>query len=51
MRNALWLILAVSLGLFSFSGTAITMNGFQLYMVYPVILGIVNLVAFWLLRE
>ena len=47
----LWLIVAVALGLFAFSFTSIIVNGFRAYMIYPVLLGIVNLVAFYFLRR
>jgi hypothetical protein len=50
-NTALWLIVAVALGLFAFSFTAILVNGFRTYMLYPALLGIVNLVAFYLLRR
>jgi uncharacterized membrane protein YvlD (DUF360 family) len=51
MENALWLVLAVALGLFAYSFTAIAVNGFNPYLLYPVILGIVNLVALWMLKK
>jgi len=50
-ETALWLVVAVALGLFAFSLTSIIMNGFRFYMVYPLLLGIVNLIAIWLLRK
>jgi len=50
-ETALWLIVAVALGLFAYSLTSIIMNGFRFYMVYPLLLGIVNLIAIWLLRK
>jgi hypothetical protein len=51
MENALWLVLAVALGLFAYSSTAIIVNGFNLHLLYPIILGIVNLVALWMLKK
>ncbi len=51
MENALWLVLAVALGLFAYSSTAIAVNDFKVYLLYPTILGIVNLVALWLLKK
>ena len=50
-NNALWLIVAVALGLFAFSLVGIAVNGFSLYLLYPLILGIINLVAFAMLRR
>jgi putative effector of murein hydrolase len=50
-ETALWLIVAVALGLFAYSLTSILFNGFRFYMAYPLLLGIVNLLAFWLLRK
>lgn len=46
-----WLVLAVALGLFAFGFTAIFVNGFQPYMLYTILLGIVNLFALFLMRK
>ena len=51
MKNGLWLILAVSLGLFAYSLTGIIVNGFNLHLAYPLLMGLVNLVAFFMLRK
>jgi len=52
MNNVgLWLIVAVAMGLFAFSIVSIIVNGFDLYKLYPLILGIVNLVAFFLIKK
>jgi len=50
-NNALWLIVAVALGLFAYSLTAIFVNGFKWYLLYPLVLGIINLVAFFYLKK
>lgn len=46
-----WLVIGVALGLFAFSGTAIAANGFQMYMAYPMVLGIINLLAVWMMKS
>jgi putative effector of murein hydrolase len=51
MKNALWLVLAVALGLFAYSLTAVFVNGFNWHLLYPLLLGIINLVAFFMLKE
>jgi hypothetical protein len=51
MENALWLVLAVALGLFAYSFTAIVVNGFNAHLLYPIILGVINIVALWMLRK
>jgi|GEM_PF-1470458 hypothetical protein len=43
--TAIWLIIAVALGLFAFSAVSIFVNGFRMYKLYPFILGVVNLIA------
>ena len=50
-ERALWLIVAVALGLFAYSLTAIFVNGFKVYMLYPLVLGIINLMAFFMLKK
>jgi len=51
-QNAvLWLIIAVALGLIAYSLTAIFVNGFRAYSLYPLLLGIVNLIAFYMLKK
>ena len=42
---------AVALGLFAYSLTAIFVNGFKWYLLYPLVLGIINLVAFFYLKK
>jgi hypothetical protein len=51
MKYALWLILAVALGLFAYSLTAIFVNGFKMHLLYPLALGIINLIAFFMLKK
>jgi len=51
INTALWLVIAVALGLFVYSLTAIFVNGFRWYLLYPLLLGIVNLVAFFMLKK
>jgi putative effector of murein hydrolase len=51
MKTTLWLVLAVALGLFAYSLTAIFVNGFNWHLLYPLLLGIVNLAAFFMLRQ
>ena len=51
MKAGLWLILAVALGLFAYSLVSIIINGFAWYKLYPIILGIVNLTAMWMLGK
>lgn len=54
MKNkefGLWLIIAVALGLIVFSLTGILVNGFKMYLLYPIALGIVNLVAYFILKK
>lgn len=51
MKNALWFVLAVSLGLFAYSLTAIIVNGFRAHMLYPLILGVINIAAFFMLKR
>jgi hypothetical protein len=51
MRNGLWLVLAVALGLIAYSLTAIFVNGFNWHLLYPLLLGIINLAAFFWLRK
>ncbi len=50
-NNALWLILAVALGLFAFSLVSIFVNGFKAYKLYLIGLGIINLIAFFMLKK
>jgi hypothetical protein len=50
-NTALWLIVAVAFGLFAFSLTSIIANGFQLYKLYTLILGIINLIAAYLIKN
>lgn len=50
-NNALWLIVAVALGLMAYSIVAITVNGFNLHLLYPLLMGFVNLAAFFMLRK
>ncbi len=50
-NNAIWLIVAVALGLFAYSLVGIFVNGFQMYKIYPLILGAVNLIAIYLLKR
>ena len=54
MKNqniALWLILAVALGLFTYSLVSIFVNGFKMYKLYPLALGVINLIAFYMLKK
>jgi hypothetical protein len=51
MKYALWLILAVALGLFAYSLTAIFVNGFKMHLLYPLLLGIINLIVFFMLKK
>jgi len=46
----MWLIIAVALGLIVFSLTGILVNGFKIYLLYPIALGLVNLVAYFLIK-
>ena len=46
---ALLLIIAVALGLFAFSLVSIFVNGFKMYKLYPLALGVVNLIVFYIL--
>lgn len=48
---ALWLILAVALGLFAYSLTAIFVNGYKMHLLYPLLVGVVNLIAFFMLKK
>jgi len=50
-NTALWLIIAVALGLFAYSLVSILVNGFQMYELYALILGAVNLIAVYLLKK
>jgi hypothetical protein len=50
-NNALWLIVAVALGLMAYSLVGIAANGFQMHMLYPLLMGFVNLAAFFMLRK
>ncbi|MBN1897029.1 MAG: hypothetical protein JW789_04915 [Candidatus Aenigmarchaeota archaeon] len=50
-NRAIWLIAAVALGLFAYSLVGIFVNGFQMYKLYPLILGAVNLIAIYFLRK
>ncbi len=50
-NNAIWLVVAVALGLFAYSLVGIFVNGFQAYKLYPLVLGIVNLIAVYLLKR
>jgi hypothetical protein len=50
-KTANWLIIAVALGLFAFSGSSMYVNGFRFYLMYPVFLGIINLAAIWLMKK
>ena len=47
----MWLIIAVALGLIVFSLTGILVNGFKIYLLYPIALSIVNLMAYFMLRK
>lgn len=54
MKNrdmAIWLIVAVALGLFAFSLVSIFVNGFKMYKLYPLVLGFVNLAAVYMLKK
>ena len=48
---ALWLVAAVALGLFAYSLTAILFNGYSVHMLYPLLLGGINLDAFYALKK
>ncbi|MFC2135650.1 hypothetical protein ACFLTH_13630 [Bacteroidota bacterium] len=50
-NTAIWLIVAVALGLFAYSLVSIFVNGFQMYKLYPLILGVINLIAIYLLKK
>lgn len=50
MKIAEWLILAVSLGLFTYSLTAILTNGYKQYLLYPILLAIINIIALLFLK-
>jgi len=50
-NTAIWLIVAVTLGLFSFSLVSIFVNGFQMYKLYPLILGLINLTNIYFLKK
>ena len=49
--NALWLIVAVALGLMAYSLVGIAVNGFNPHLLYPLLMGLVNLAAFFMLRK
>jgi len=49
--NALWLILAVALGLFAYSFDGIFVNGFKMHLLYPLTLGVINLLALFMLKK
>lgn len=49
--NALWLVAAVALGLFAYSLTSIFVNGFRWHLLYPLLLGVINLAALWMLKK
>ena len=48
---AICLIISVALGLFAYSLASILANGFQMYKLYTLILGVVNLIAVYLLKK
>jgi hypothetical protein len=50
-NTAIWLIVAVTLGLFAFSLVGIFVNGFLMYKLYPLILGLINLIAIYFLKK
>ncbi|MBW2978368.1 hypothetical protein KY331_05985 [Candidatus Woesearchaeota archaeon] len=50
-RIALWLIAAVALGLLAYSLVSIFVNGFKMYKLYPLSLGVINLIAFYMLKK
>jgi|AntAceMinimDraft_4_1070372.scaffolds.fasta_scaffold00905_2 hypothetical protein len=47
---ALWLVFAVSLGLMVFSLAGIIVNGFRVYLLYPLILGLINIYCWFILK-
>jgi hypothetical protein len=51
MKNGEWLIVIVAMGLLAYSLTGIAVNGFQMHLIYPVMLAAVNLAAFWMIRK
>jgi len=50
-NTALWLIIAVALGLFAYSLVSIFVNGFKMYKLYPLALGVINLIALFMLKK
>ncbi|MBW2995282.1 hypothetical protein KY312_02935 [Candidatus Woesearchaeota archaeon] len=48
---ALWLIVAVAFGLFAYSLVSIFVNGFKMYKLYTLALGVINLIAFYMLKK
>ncbi len=51
VSNGEWLVVIVALGLLAYSLTGIIVNGFQMHLLYPIILAALNLVAFWMIRK
>ena len=51
VKNGEWLVVIVALGLLAYSLTGMAVNGFQMHLLYPVILAAVNLAAFWMIRK
>ncbi len=51
MENSHWLVLAAGLGMITYASTGIAVNGFSMHLLYPVIMGLLNLLAVWMLRK